>query len=401
MESFDSFPLADMAVVVVMGATGSGKSSFISLLADEPVEVSHNLHSHTIRIRPYRLRDQVNGKRVFLVDTPGFDDTSRSDAEILKDISFFLTTLNVRLAGLIYLHRISDPRMSGSAAKNFRLFKSLCGEQNFRNVALATTMWSDDEEERATQRQRLGELRATFWADMVLGGCSVKKHRGDEESALNIVRDLTESGTAAGPITLTIQRELGVERRTLDATAVGKLLLEEINIDRDRAARELAELQLGLEEAERDNDDSAAASMREEQSAAEARFSQRSRDQESLSIGIDQLTGEQRPRYHQTIDHLLREQEPGHEERRASPASPRTPKHPRKNTMDAAARSGGRSRRSKRRKETPKSDSELSERGDPWQMDNKTSPPQRNGRSKSNAQQGQATIKLMTWIATT
>jgi len=358
----------------------------------------------TISIRPYRLRDQINGQSVFLVDTPGFDDTSRSDAEILKEISFFLTTLhykNVRLAGLIYLHRISDPRMSGSAAKNLRLFKSLCGEQNFGNVALATTMWSDDEEARATQRQRLEELQTTFWADMVHGSSSVEMHRGDEKSALDIVQNLTARGTGAEPIILTIQRELGVEGKTLNETAVGKLLLEEINHDRDRAARELAELQLGLEEAERDKEDSAAASMREEQSAAEARFSQRAKDQESLGVGIDQLTGEQRPRYHQTIDDLLREQQPGHEEQRVSPDSPQTPKHPR-NTNNTA-RSGGRSGRSKRRKETPRSDSERSERDDPWlRTDSKTSPPiQKDRRPRSKAQSGQARITLMRYFATT
>lgn len=32
-------------VIALMGVTGSGKSSFISLLADQDVEISHSLHS--------------------------------------------------------------------------------------------------------------------------------------------------------------------------------------------------------------------------------------------------------------------------------------------------------------------------------------------------------------------
>ena len=32
----------------------------------------------------------VDGRRVFLIDTPGFDDTNVSDADILKKIAAFL-----------------------------------------------------------------------------------------------------------------------------------------------------------------------------------------------------------------------------------------------------------------------------------------------------------------------
>ena len=35
----------DSMAIVLMGVTGSGKSSFISLLTDEPAEVGHSLQS--------------------------------------------------------------------------------------------------------------------------------------------------------------------------------------------------------------------------------------------------------------------------------------------------------------------------------------------------------------------
>ena len=34
----------------------------------------------------------LDGRAVTLIDTPGFDDTSKSDTEILKMIAFFLAT---------------------------------------------------------------------------------------------------------------------------------------------------------------------------------------------------------------------------------------------------------------------------------------------------------------------
>ncbi|KAK4443528.1 hypothetical protein QBC34DRAFT_265563, partial [Podospora aff. communis PSN243] len=285
-----------------MGPTGSGKSSFISLLSDEPVETSNSLHSRT---RPYKLRDQIGGKSVFLVDTPGFDDTGRSDAEILKEITFFLVTLhdkNVSLAGLVYMHRISDPRISGSAAKNLRLFKGLVGKPSYEHVALVSTMWSELSDERHVQRQRLEELRATFWSDLIQGGCSVKEHRGDEASALGIIRDIvTAERSARQPISLTIQLELAVEGKTLGDTTAGKLLLQEIMGDKERSARELADLQLSMEQAQKSKDHAAAAFVRAEQEAASARAEARSSDLEGLDIQFGQIADQQRRRYRQMV----------------------------------------------------------------------------------------------------
>ncbi|KAK0612187.1 P-loop containing nucleoside triphosphate hydrolase protein [Immersiella caudata] len=325
MESLDEFPLKDSAVVVVMGPTGSGKSSFISLLADEPVGTSQSLHSHTVGTRPYKLKDQIGGKNVLLVDTPGFDDTARSDAEILKEIAFFLVTLHdkhVRLAGLIYMHRICDPRMSGSAIKNLRLFKSLCGEQNYNHVALVSTMWSESSDEKTLQKQRLEELRSTFWKDMIQGGSSVKKHRGDEVSALDIVRGLVAKGSSTRrPISLAIQLELGAEGKTLGDTAAGRLLLQEILGDKERTARELAELQLGLEQAEQSEDHDAATSIRREQEVISARRAARTHDIESLGNHFSQIADEQRRRYHQTVADLQHDEESSDERRPGSSSS--------------------------------------------------------------------------------
>ena len=41
-----------------------------------------------------KLADEftLDGRTVTLIDTPGFDDTSRSDADILKMIAAFLAT---------------------------------------------------------------------------------------------------------------------------------------------------------------------------------------------------------------------------------------------------------------------------------------------------------------------
>ena len=50
-----------------------------------------NLESCTAEVQ---LSDMftLDGRRVLLIDTPGFDDTSKSDTDVLKMIAAFLAT---------------------------------------------------------------------------------------------------------------------------------------------------------------------------------------------------------------------------------------------------------------------------------------------------------------------
>lgn len=60
------------------------------------------------------------------IDTPGFDDTGRTNVEILKEIIASLTKLYKRggqILVMIYLHCITDSRVSGSALKTPRDFQ--------------------------------------------------------------------------------------------------------------------------------------------------------------------------------------------------------------------------------------------------------------------------------------
>lgn len=96
-------------------------------------------------------------RTVYLVDTPGFDDTTRSDTEVLREIAGWLNDSyknRVLLQGIIYLHRIADVRMQGSAKKNLLMFKKLCGEDALKKVVLATTMWDKVPQRQAEEREK-------------------------------------------------------------------------------------------------------------------------------------------------------------------------------------------------------------------------------------------------------
>jgi hypothetical protein len=102
---------------------------------------------------------------VAVVDTPGMDDSSRSDAEILEEITAFLCAqyqLGMPLKGIIFMHRITDNKMSGSAQRYFEMFNCLCGERNFQNVVLLTTMWSELKDEgKGLERERESCVRVS------------------------------------------------------------------------------------------------------------------------------------------------------------------------------------------------------------------------------------------------
>lgn len=61
------------------------------------------------------------GRIIYLIDTPGFDDTNRSDIETLRSISHYLSISyanRVSISGILYLHRVSDVRLHFKMAEH-------------------------------------------------------------------------------------------------------------------------------------------------------------------------------------------------------------------------------------------------------------------------------------------
>lgn len=98
-----------------------------------------------------------------MVDTPGFDDTFKPDAEILQLLADRLNEAyedGIKLSGIVHLHRIMDTRVGGKALKDMRMFRKLCGDDNLKSVALATTFWGAPEVELPLAEMREAELKS-------------------------------------------------------------------------------------------------------------------------------------------------------------------------------------------------------------------------------------------------
>ncbi|CAI6093828.1 unnamed protein product [Clonostachys chloroleuca] len=246
-----------------MGVTGSGKSSFIARCSGQPVRIGHSLGACTSTVDVYAY-DISPDQTVYLIDTPGFDDTNKSDTEVLSEIAAWLGESykkRVLLNGIIYLHRITDIRMQGSAKKNLLMFRQLCGEDALKKVVLATTMWDKVPTEEGEQREK--ELIDTqeFWGWMLQKGSSCSRHMNSEDSAKRIVQTLV--GHEAPAVT-TLQIELIDEKLRLDQTSAGRALHTDLLRRRDTWAKERQDIKDQMKTAETPPDREAKRLMREE-----------------------------------------------------------------------------------------------------------------------------------------
>lgn len=251
--------------ILFMGLTGAGKSTFISHLTSQPIAVGHDLDSCTREIAMYDA--VVAGHPVRLIDTPGLDDTQRSDTDILSTIATALAMLyrtRIPLAGVIYLHRISDTRVGGASRKSIRLLEAICGPEAYPGIAVVTTMWdklsnlSDGdkrEEQLTTDPEFFGPLFHSSPSAITM------RHTGARVSAEAIVQELLLRSQER-PVVLQIQRQLVDENTALEDTAAGMIVDAGLFRQQRQLQSELEDLERSLEEA---HDEATSAQLREEQ----------------------------------------------------------------------------------------------------------------------------------------
>ena len=161
-----------------------------------------------------------------LVDTPGFSDPARSDTEILGVLVKWMKYSygERQLSGLIYLHDISGARMMGSILTNLRMFRRLCGDNNLRNVILATTKWDITPKNDAILREQELCSDPEFWGSMERLGSMVRRFDNTEANARSLVEELLHTGSDR--FTPKIQREVVLQGKGLSQTDAGASIEE-------------------------------------------------------------------------------------------------------------------------------------------------------------------------------
>jgi hypothetical protein len=222
-------------VIAVMGPTGAGKSSFIQCVTGrKDVRIGHTLSSGNFHYSACLLSDHQaetnevfaykfphKGKTCILVDTPGFDDTNRADNKITEAILTWLRDSMIsgqRLNGVIYLHRITDPRMGGTAVKNCRMFRKLVGDNSFKNVILATTFWEEVSEAVGAKREENLRKNKDFWGAMLEKGAKIARLTQDKQAGLSIIERIS----ANSKVVVQAQDEMVNQGKSIKETAAAR-----------------------------------------------------------------------------------------------------------------------------------------------------------------------------------
>ncbi|KDR74819.1 hypothetical protein GALMADRAFT_249714 [Galerina marginata CBS 339.88] len=188
-------------VIFVTGVSGVGKSTFINnLLNEHRMPVGHGVDPCTKELREVEVHGvgfgKYEGRRVYIVDTPGFNSPDATDLEILKRMAAWLKKrwpYQSIDGGVIYLHNIQDDRYSTLASTDLSMLRNSFGQLQgtSRRIVLATTKWHRSNMDESKRRQM--ELQKKQWKNLVAEGTSVMEFNNSHESAEEIVKTLLEN----------------------------------------------------------------------------------------------------------------------------------------------------------------------------------------------------------------
>jgi hypothetical protein len=183
------------------------------------------------------------------------------------------------LNGLIYVHRISDPKMGKISKRNLRMFKQLCGDGSLRNVCITTTNWDRVTKEEGDMKEQ--ELRESpnLLRPLINEGARLARHDKGIMSARSIVNYLIHKD----PTKLQIQIELDAGK-TLEETSTGAILHEEILALKAKQEAELLGLKEEMEAAAREMHAELLAELEEERQKSEAQRKKMEEDLENLKM---------------------------------------------------------------------------------------------------------------------
>jgi len=121
----------------------------------------------------------IDEQRYILIDTPGFNDEVCSDIEVFEEIleSLLALTPYCDLAGILYVHDITQNRFNKSAKLNLDMLEALSGEEFFKEVTILTTMWGNTNPPTfKAAEKRQAELKQGPWKTLIDGGARVISH---------------------------------------------------------------------------------------------------------------------------------------------------------------------------------------------------------------------------------
>ena len=211
--------------------------------------------------------------------------------EVLDSILRYLSTKPTpQILGVIYMHRITDRKVTAMSRMNLRMLQALCGEHFYQNVILTTSMWCTVPKDLMPELEhREAELNASraFWVDMLEKGSSYERYLDTTASGKAILDLCLKPRHPPPALNIILEMRRGA---SLEETSAGQILTAEL---RKREERRRRELQEEAEDAENEVD-----ALQAQKQAAEVQIramEARVRDERASADGMNRRLSGQVP----------------------------------------------------------------------------------------------------------
>lgn len=231
----------------------------------------------TAEVKLYPIPDT----KVFLMDTPGFDDTNFSDAKILESISKALVDAfydRVVIQGALYIHPVTEAKMRGSGRKNLNMFNKVLGERGMAHCRLVTSKWSLQPEDVSNARVRELCERREFWKLLLDAGAKTVRFNDSMSSAIEIIKPLLQDDDFQ-PLLLD---EVVNKKKPLSQTQAGQVVNDDIEEFKKASQAEIAEIRAEEAKARKAKDHDHAEQLRAEREEHETKINQLEEDRKVL-----------------------------------------------------------------------------------------------------------------------
>lgn len=201
--------------------------------------------------------------------------------------------------------------MTGSSKRNIEMFKELCGEGAYSNIAVLTTMWATDVHslEYTKELQREDQLRDDYLLDILADDglmFRIKSKSGlsiDGSSAKDVFAELFNSWKD-DKITLKIQHELVNDpHATLNETAAGKVLMSHMEESFKLYESEILEIGGNLQNGAIETSEESKV-LRQQSKEIEECLANIRRDQQSMQLSLLDIHLQERDRLINGIERL-------------------------------------------------------------------------------------------------